>query len=175
MRPITYSTKTLIKLFKKKKVLTLADIKDVLQTNSKMTINRKLKLISYRTSYSHAGSYYTIDDIALYNSFGLWGFNQIYFSKHGTLEHTIEYLINTSEAGYFGSELKDVLKVFVYNALSKLFSFQKVTTTKKGLRVNAILNDKIYERGIKINDSDMNDIRIKNNELLPKWNYTISS
>ena len=56
-----------------------------------------------------------------------------------------------------------------------MLNYIRNTTTKKGLRVNAILNDKIYERGIKINDSDMNDIRIKNNELLPQWNYTISS
>lgn len=48
------------------------------------------------------------------------------------------------------------------------------TTTQQGLQVNAILNEKKYEKGIKISDDQMKEINIENNELLPQWNYTIS-
>ncbi|HPG30463.1 MAG TPA: hypothetical protein PLQ81_06720 [bacterium] len=38
----------------------------------KMTIFRKLKELSYITSYSHAGKYYTLNEIAKYNENGIW-------------------------------------------------------------------------------------------------------
>jgi hypothetical protein len=47
------------------------------------------------------------------------------------------------------------------------------TTTKEGLKVNAILNDQIYEKGIKISDKQMNEIKIEKYHLLPQWNYSI--
>jgi hypothetical protein len=47
------------------------------------------------------------------------------------------------------------------------------TTTQSGLKVNAHLNKKKYEKGIKITDEQMKEIRIKRHEELPEWNYTI--
>jgi hypothetical protein len=54
-----------------------------------------------------------------------------------------------------------------------MLNFIRNTTTKQGLQVNAILNENKYEKGIKISDAQMNEINIRNNELLPQWNYTI--
>jgi len=47
------------------------------------------------------------------------------------------------------------------------------TTTKQGLKVNAILNDKTYEKGVKISDKKMKEIKIKRYHTLPQWNYTM--
>lgn len=47
------------------------------------------------------------------------------------------------------------------------------TKTKKGLEVQAILNDKIYEKGVKINNEQFKRMNMKNHEMLPQWNYTI--
>lgn len=47
------------------------------------------------------------------------------------------------------------------------------TTTTTGLKVKAYINNKKYEKGIKIPDNQFNKIKIKQNEVLPKWNYTI--
>lgn len=49
------------------------------------------------------------------------------------------------------------------------------TTTKRGLKINAILNNKNYEKGIKISDSMMKEIKINNFKFLPQWNYTFKS
>lgn len=49
------------------------------------------------------------------------------------------------------------------------------TSTKKGLKVNAILNDKEYQKGIKVSNSEMKMINIKWNEELPQWNYTLAT
>jgi len=48
------------------------------------------------------------------------------------------------------------------------------TTTRQGLKVDAILNEKKYERGIKITDKQMNQINLKKYDVLPQWNYTIA-
>ena len=47
------------------------------------------------------------------------------------------------------------------------------TTTKKGLSVDAVLNDKEYQKGIKISDSLMKEINLVRHEELPQWNYTL--
>lgn len=47
------------------------------------------------------------------------------------------------------------------------------TTTKTGLTVNAILNNNVYEKGIKISDAKMQQIKLARSKVLPNWNYTI--
>jgi hypothetical protein len=126
MRKVKYETDKLLKMFHQNKVLTLDIIAEVLGTTVKMTILRKLKKLSYHSSYSHAGKYYSLNEIARYDENGLWSFNRIHFSVNGTLINTIIYLIDRSESGYFASELKKILKVRVQDTLFKLYSNQKV-------------------------------------------------
>ena len=122
MRTITYSTETLMQCFHKEKILTLNQIKNALGTDIKMTVFRKLKLLSYKASYSHAGKYYTLDDIANYNKLGLWEFKQVYFSKFGSLKNTINNLVCLSASGYCATELQQILKVRVQKPLLQLYS-----------------------------------------------------
>lgn len=122
MRTISYTTNALLQLFHKEKVLTFDQIKYALGTEIKMTVFRKLKSLSYKASYSHAGKYYTLDDIADYNKLGLWQFKQIYFSTYGSLKNSIETFVCKSEAGYTASELQHTLKVRVHKPLFQLYS-----------------------------------------------------
>lgn len=55
-----------------------------------------------------------------------------------------------------------------------MLNYIRTTTTQHGLKVDAILNEKIYNKGIKINDSQMDEIKLKHHALLPDWNYTIT-
>ncbi len=48
------------------------------------------------------------------------------------------------------------------------------TTTKKGLKIKAVMDRKIYELGKKILEKDFEKINIKEHEINSKWNYTIS-
>jgi Rhodopirellula transposase DDE domain len=48
------------------------------------------------------------------------------------------------------------------------------TTTKKGLKVQAELDDKHYEKGIKISDEDLAKIKIAKENFHGEWNYKIS-
>lgn len=47
------------------------------------------------------------------------------------------------------------------------------TSTKKGLRVDAVLNDKEYQKGIKVSDSQMKMISLIRHDELPQWNYSL--
>ena len=48
------------------------------------------------------------------------------------------------------------------------------TTTRTGLVVTSRLNRNEYPTGIQISDEQMEALNITRNELIPKWNYTIS-
>lgn len=47
------------------------------------------------------------------------------------------------------------------------------TTTKTGLNVESALDTRIYEKGIKVSDAQMNALDIRGDPFHPEWNYTI--
>ncbi len=81
---------------------------------------RKLSELQYRSSYSHRGRYYTLDEIARFGELGLWSFRQVFFSRFGTLVATVEALVASAEAGYDASELESLLNVEAKQALLSL-------------------------------------------------------
>lgn len=82
--------------------------------------------MSYRTSYSHRGSFYTIDEIAAFDERGLWSFDSVWFSRHGTLVATAEICVTQAPAGYFASELENILHVPVKEPLLRLVEQDRI-------------------------------------------------
>ncbi len=119
MRTERYSAVDLRKLLKKRKIATMEELKYTLQTSVDMTVFRKLKELAYRTSYSHGGSFYTLEEIAEFDELGLWSHRDVHFSEHGSLLATLEAFVEDSDAGYFASELENALHVGVKEALLK--------------------------------------------------------
>jgi hypothetical protein len=120
MRPAVFSADILRRFLRRNRIATLPKLKQLLGTEADITVFRKLKELSYRTSYSHRGSFYTLDEIAAFDERGLWSFDSVWFSRHGTLVATAEDFVTQSEAGYFASELEDVLHVPVKEPLLQL-------------------------------------------------------
>ena len=54
-----------------------------------------------------------------------------------------------------------------------MLSFIRGTRTEKGLWVEAVLDSRIYEKGIKVTDSLMKTINLKPQRICPNLNYTI--
>jgi hypothetical protein len=108
------------RLLLKKKIATMPELKAALGTAVDLTVFRKLRELSYRSSYSHRGKYYTLDEIARFDALGLWSFRAVWFSKHGTLVRTCAALVSAAEAGFAADELAHVLHVEVKDALRKL-------------------------------------------------------
>lgn len=115
-----YTAEALSRLLKRRKIATMAELKEALGTDVDLTVFRKLKELGYRTSYSHRGSYYTLDEIARFDELGLWSFRSVWFSKCGTLLATAEACVEGSDAGYYAEELENVLHVGVKDPLRKL-------------------------------------------------------
>ena len=95
-------------------------------TEANITVFRKLKELSYRTSYSHRGSVYTLDEMADFDEHGLWSFGSVCFSRHGTLVATAEAFVTQAPAGYFASELEDILHVPVKEPLLRLVEQDRI-------------------------------------------------
>ena len=58
-------------------VATLQELKKALKTPVAMTVLSKLAMLSYQTSYSHSGKFYTLTEIPKYDENGLWSYKDI--------------------------------------------------------------------------------------------------
>jgi hypothetical protein len=83
-------------------------------------------------------------------------------SKWNVIEHR---LFSEITKNWKGTPLIDYETVLKYT---------KTTKTKTGLRVNAVLVDNIYEKGLKASETDLQGLNIKRHDLNPSWNYTLS-
>jgi len=110
--------------------MTIEEIKATLKTQSRMTAFRWLRKLRYISSCSHRGKYYSLKRIAKYNQYGLWVHQSVLFSKYGTLKKTLEILISRSQRGYTASELNNILKVKVDDALLELIKNKTVNRKK---------------------------------------------
>jgi hypothetical protein len=82
-------------------------------------------------------------------------------SKWNPVEHRLFSYISKNWAG-LPLRLYDYMLKYIQN-----------TTTKTGLKIESFLNEKEYQKAVKIPDEHFNQINIKYHELLPQWNYTI--
>lgn len=120
MNVIRYPTDTLARLLRDQKVATMPQLKSALGTAVTFTVLRKLAALGYHSSYSHSGTYSTLDSIAQYDERGLWSYRDIHFSRHGTLLNTAATLVTNAPAGSFTDELDSVVQVATKDALRHL-------------------------------------------------------
>jgi hypothetical protein len=120
MNVVHYPAEKLASLLNEQKIATMPQLKQALGTSVTYTVLRKLSPLGYRTSYSHGGTYYTLDSIARYDELGLWFYGDVRFSRQGTLLDTAEALVTQSPAGYRVPELEAVVQVAAKDALRQL-------------------------------------------------------
>ncbi len=131
MRPTQFSADTISALLGNQTIASLAEVMAALGAGaSRRTAFRKLKDIDARTSYSHRGGYYTLDQLADFDERGLWSFAGVRFSRAGTLLATAESFVNHAEAGHFVDELDNLLGVGTQDALRKLVADERLTRHK---------------------------------------------
>ena len=83
-------------------------------------------------------------------------------SKWNPVEHRLFSFISMEWAG------------IPLRSLDIMLTCIRSTTTTTGLTVEAFLNAKHYEKGIKISDAQMRDIALSRHDQLPMWNYSFS-
>ena len=57
--------------------------------------------------------------------------------------------------------------------LETVVNLISATTTRRGLRVRAVLNKRWCETRVKISDEQMKDLNIRPHSQNPEWNYSI--
>lgn len=127
MRTPFFLTDPLRKFLLAKKIATLPELKQSLGTTVDTTVFRKLKELSYRSSYSHRGRFYTLDEIPQYDPQGLWSFQSVRFSRWGNLIATVEALVNAAPQGFFANELEQILHVEVKDTLLQLVEQRRIS------------------------------------------------
>jgi hypothetical protein len=127
MNVIRFPVERLQRLFEDQKVVTMPQLKAALGTRVNVTVFRKLSTLPYRSSYSHCGAYYTLDSLAQYDDLGLWSYQGIHFSRHGTLLKTTATLVTEALAGYLVGELEATLHVALKDPLRQLVQAQRLS------------------------------------------------
>ena len=113
-------------------IATLPELKQALGTSVDVTVFRKLKELSYLTSYSHRGRFYTLHHIPRFDSNRLWSFRSVWFSRHGTLVETLAALVQDARQGYVAEELQQMLHVEVKDALLQLVQQRRLARQEVG-------------------------------------------
>jgi len=131
MRRAEFSSETLVMLLRKQKVATLPELMAALGS-AKRTVFRKLQELPYRSSYSHRGAYYTLDEIAQFDEQGLWSNQDVWFSVHGTLLSTAEAFVEAAELGHYVEELDHELRIGTKDALRKLVRAARLSRERLG-------------------------------------------
>ena len=68
--------KKLENFIKSRRVVEMRDLFEAVGSTSRMTVFRRLSGVEYLCSYTHAGRYYTLFDIARFDSDGIWFFSK---------------------------------------------------------------------------------------------------
>ena len=122
--------KKLENFIKSRRVVQMRDLFEVVESTSRMTVFRRLSGVEYLCSYTHAGRYYTLFDIARFDSDGIWFYDDIGFSLNGSLKKTVTYLVDNGDGGKFHSDLQRQLRVRVHNVLLDLVRSKQIKRTK---------------------------------------------
>lgn len=114
------------RLFRRMLVVELPALYEALGTQSRMTVFRRLREAGYRSSFTHAGRFYTLSDIPVFDEQGLWFWEDIGFSRVGTLKETTAVQVEQSPEGRTHAELRNLLRVRVHNTLLGLLRERRI-------------------------------------------------
>lgn len=107
----------LARIFRRKRVMDMSSLVDVVGGRSRRSVFRDLAAIGYLSSYTHTGRYYTLAHIPEFDEHGVWFFQGVGFSKVGTLKSTVAALVHAAEAGRRHDELEIIVRIRVHNTL----------------------------------------------------------
>ncbi len=113
--------------FIEKNVLTLQNLSRFLSVSVR-TVQRTIRPLGTIRSYDHNGRYFSLKKLARFNSMGIWEYNNIHFSKFGTLKNTLAAIINNSDQGLDAAQIKDVLGV---DTRSFLYQYKDISGIKR--------------------------------------------
>jgi len=113
--------------FIEKIVVTLPELSQLLNVSIR-TIQRITRGWNTIRSYDHNGRYFSLERLAEFNSYGIWEYSNIHFSKFGNLKNTLIAIINNSTQGMDALQIRDVLGV---DTRSFLYQYKDISALKR--------------------------------------------
>lgn len=113
--------------FIEKNVLTLQNLSHYFNVSVR-TVQRMISPLNTIRSYDQNGRYFSLEKLARFNSMGIWEYDNIHFSRFGTLKNTLAAIINNSSQGMDASQIKDALGM---DTRSFLFQYKDVSGIKR--------------------------------------------
>lgn len=107
-------------------VMSLKQLRQALNGRARSSLFRDLKKVDLITSYSHTGQYHALRSTASFDQHGLWFYDDIGFSRYGTLKATLVAVVADADAGMTHKELRRLLRVAVQNTLTELIKLDQV-------------------------------------------------
>lgn len=130
MRKPEYDAASLVALIRRRKIVSMDEMKTALGTAVDRTVFRKLSEFPYLSSYSHRGKFYTLETLAEFDERGLWSCRGVHFSCFGSLIDTLEQFVTRSDQGFVASELATEFQVQVKEPLLKLVTSRRLAREK---------------------------------------------
>lgn len=110
MKPIQDAAASLLRRWRRKKVVTLSELMEELRTSLR-TVRRRLKVWGALASFNHNSRFYTLPELPQFDEHGLWFHRDIGFSRHGHLPQTIVALVRQAPGGLTAAQLGQRLRL----------------------------------------------------------------
>ncbi len=102
---------------------------------STKTVQRALAKVGYFGSINHNATFVTVKDTPRFDQRGLWTYQTVCFSEHGTLPQTLQRLVAGSPAGATVEELEQLVGTRVHNHVSRLLREGQLARAFQGRKV----------------------------------------
>ena len=135
-----------LECFKDNRIMTVEDLADLMYC-SVPTVRNRLRKWRALTSYNQNGKYYVLPSIPKFDDRGLWKHRSVFFSRHGNLTRTIQWLVCSSSGGMNASELADVLGLSARSFVSHLRKIPQLRPEAYGRKsVYFCADEPIYQK-----------------------------
>jgi hypothetical protein len=127
-------------LLLKNAIMSLKQLRAELQDRPRSSLFRDLKKLDLISSYTHTGQYHALTRLAKFDEDGLWFFQDVGFSRYGTLKRSLVHVITHSPAGMTHREMKKLFRVEVQKPLTELVSINAVSRQLLPSRIHVYLS-----------------------------------
>lgn len=136
----------LLPLFTQRKCWTIEELMHELDYAA-ISVRRLLKQVGYFSSFTHNNKWYTLKSIPVFDQYGLWFYENIGFSKNGSLKKTILYFIAKSPQGLSAKQLAERLSIPCHAVLNHLYKRGAIDRLKSDREfVYLAIDEKIKSR-----------------------------
>lgn len=126
MNPVLNIPLKIQNLLLKNGVMSVKQLRHEFSGRSRSSLFRDLQKLDVISSYTHTGQYHVLKRTAQFDASGLWFFQAIGFSQHGTLKNTLIQVISDSQAGMTHKDMKTLFRIDVQKPLTDLVNTSAV-------------------------------------------------